>query len=119
NLCGILAADAGADEAVIRWTRHHECHEYVTEDITTTLKRSIEPLDLELVQRRWDAAICEALGFPAPTDTVRLAVAHFDAVALGLEWRFALCRDVAELGPPPVVMSDVRFMDRRLFHQAV
>lgn len=119
DLCGMLAAAAGADDAVIRWATLHDCHEYATGDMVTPLKRSVNPLDLETVQRRWDVAICKAINIAVPTDAVREEVAHFDAVALGLEWRFALKRDLAELSLPVAMAAAVRSEDRRLFDKAV
>lgn len=119
SLCGLLAEAARADDAVIRWATLHDCHEYATGDLTTPLKRSIDPRRLGEVQQRWDDAICDALGIPRPAGEVIAEVATFDMIALGLEWRFALGRDVAELGLPSDVVADVRFLDRRLFDKAV
>lgn len=97
-LCGIIAADLGMSPEVVEWAQHHDDREYAVGDISTPTENAIGAFDLPKVKERWDVAICRALGLALPTAEVREEVALVDKVALAMEWRHCLGRDVAELG---------------------
>lgn len=113
RICGQLARRIGYGDAVAEWAEHHDDHEYATGDIPSPLQRAIGAERLRALQERWDVAICGALDIAVPTDAVRRLVAVVDAVALVLEWRWCLCRDVAELG----VSADIAALAER--HRSV
>ncbi|MGB3537905.1 MAG: hypothetical protein WBA42_07075 [Mesorhizobium sp.] len=98
RLCGALAEHLGYGPAVVEWSEHHDDHEYFTGDIATPLQVVIGMTAIRSLQARWDIAIRGALGIEEPTDETRRLVAVVDAIALAMEWRCLLRRDIAELG---------------------
>jgi len=105
KLCGHLARHMGCSAEVVEWAEHHDDHEFATGDLATPLQHAIAAGTLNSVQRAWDAAIVVALGLTLPTTKTRLEVAVIDRVALALEWRWALGRDLAELGATGVAAT--------------
>lgn len=113
RLCGLLAQAHGLAPSVIEWAEHHDDHEYATGDIATPMQRVFGIERIRLIQARWDVAICYAQGLAFPNEDVRSAVDVVDRLALALEWRWCLERDVAELGVADRVVreaEDGRFM---------
>lgn len=98
RVCGLLARRMRLSGDVAEWAEHHDDHEYATGDIPSPLQQEIGAERLRALQERWDVAICGALGIAVPTARVRRMVSVVDRVALALEWRWRLSRDVAELG---------------------
>lgn len=96
-----MALNMGLGAEAADWAGRHDLHEYATGDHVRPMQAALGYQDsLSEVQDRWDEAICDAMGFPRPSARVRAEVARADAVALGLEWSFALGRKVSELGLP-------------------
>lgn len=97
RLTGLVAERMGLPQEAVVWARLHDCHEFATGDLTRPLQKVIAPVGLEPLQARWDVAICSALGVTAPTTQVRAWVSVADTVAMALEWRFCLLRDLSEI----------------------
>jgi len=91
RLCANLAACAGYSDDVVRWAGFHDAHEYALGDWPAPIKRFFGS-SLAPIERRWDVAICSALGVVPPSEGTRQAVASIDARALWAEWRFCLGR---------------------------
>lgn len=89
-----LVAKLAANEApeVIEWSKHHDCHEFVTGDISTPVKRLLGERIL-MLEIAWDRAIAGALGIAYPTDLTRQRVAIYDKQAASIEWYFKLGED--------------------------
>lgn len=75
-------------EELVHWILH-DCHEYVTGDMPTPLKRLINELAgkevTKLVEKRIDNRIYEHYGVPAPSAKVKERVKHVDRVAAVME----------------------------------
>lgn len=97
RLTGIIAERMGLPQEAVVWARHHDCHEFATGDLTRPLQKVIAPVGLAPMQSRWDEAICGALGLPVPTTQVRAWVSVADTVAMAMEWRYCLGRDLSEI----------------------
>lgn len=98
KLCGHIARRMKMADRVIEWAEHHDDHEYATGDLVTPLALAIQPLALDSVKAAWDTAICGARGIEPPNDEIRRQVDLVDKIALAVEWRHCLGRDIGELG---------------------
>lgn len=97
KLTGAIAEQMGLPREAVIWAKHHDCHEFATGDLTRPLQKVIGPAGLDVLQARWDVAICAALGIPQPSTQVRAWVSIADTAAMAMEWRYCLGRDIAEL----------------------
>lgn len=98
RLAALLAEVSDMGAAVVEWAHHHDHHEYATGDLIRPLQRAIGAVRLHEMQARWDEAICAALDIRLPSIEVRDQVSLVDELAMGMEWRHCLGRDLSEIG---------------------
>ena len=92
ELVGKLALAANESTEVVEWARHHDCHEHVTGDIATPVKRLLGERII-MLEYAWDRAIAGALGIAYPTEQTRKRVKIYDAQAVSIEWYYKLGED--------------------------
>lgn len=104
ELCGLLADELQCSRPARIWARCHDLHEFAIGDIVCPVKADLGSKLVEQTSRRWDEAIAARLGLLLPSATEALEVSLVDDMALAIEWRELLGRDMAELG---IVVPDL------------
>ena len=84
-----LAKAGGEVGDVLDWAKMHDCHEYVTGDIPTPIKRLMGDR-IGMIERAWDRALCESAGVKYPTESTREIVKKYDKISAIIEWYYIL-----------------------------
>jgi hypothetical protein len=92
ELVAKLAFNAGEADEVVEWALYHDCHEFITGDIPTPIKRLLGER-VQMIEVAWDRAIAGALGVAYPTDKTRGRVSIYDKQAASIEWHFKMGED--------------------------